>query len=372
MNKGVSLQEALVKAIITEGTENEFEYLLKQIKEQEVEFYQYYIDMLYNYDLENRQKSQPKDDSEEESAKWTKYLNGRDAVIDDYDVRDFEYMLLQGKSKEEQQNKLVKFIDEHITKLRKSIAKVIGNVTDINKVDENIYNLEGEKGTCTLQVTPIKLSSTKSVTKARFKVANVEEKVIQVDKEENSIEDNEYIKEWKQKELEGFIKARDYYNQHCKELEEAEQEAENEYKVARQKYVDEHNGEAPQTKRTYNGIEILDPELNKIYQNKESKKYDYIKFAYNENQFYHEYGNSNDFEERCMKIINKHFQELQAKVQKKIGKIIKITDFGGDDYGFEGENGRCMVEVIWAGGYNIQRLHTRWIVKNWNGNDELD
>ena len=82
MNKGVSLQEALVKAIITEGTENEFEYLLKQIKEQEVEFYQYYIDMLYNYDLENRQKSQPKDDSEEESAKWTKYLNGRDAVIE--------------------------------------------------------------------------------------------------------------------------------------------------------------------------------------------------------------------------------------------------------------------------------------------------
>ena len=66
------------------------------------------------------------------------------------------------------------------------------------------------------------------------------------------------------------------------------------------------------------------------------------------------------------KDIDKHFDQLQAKVEKKIGKIIKIESYGGDDYAFEGENGKCVVEVILAGGYNIQRLHTRWIVKNWN------
>lgn len=64
------------------------------------------------------------------------------------------------------------------------------------------------------------------------------------------------------------------------------------------------------------------------------------------------------------KLIDKHFETLQAKVEKKIGKIVKIMGLGGDDYRFEGELGSCNVEVILAGGYNIQRLHTRWIIKN--------
>lgn len=62
------------------------------------------------------------------------------------------------------------------------------------------------------------------------------------------------------------------------------------------------------------------------------------------------------------KDIDKHFDSLQAKVEKKIGKIELIYHIGGDDYRFEGENGSCSVRVILAGGYNIQRLHTRWVV----------
>lgn len=62
------------------------------------------------------------------------------------------------------------------------------------------------------------------------------------------------------------------------------------------------------------------------------------------------------------KLIDKHFETLQAKVEKKIGKIIKIESLGGSDYSFIGELDKCNVEVILAGGYNVQRLHTRWII----------
>jgi hypothetical protein len=61
--------------------------------------------------------------------------------------------------------------------------------------------------------------------------------------------------------------------------------------------------------------------------------------------------------------VNHKFKILQTKVENKIGKIVEIQPLGGDDYFFIGAFGRCVVEVILAGGYNIQRLHTRWIIK---------
>ena len=69
-------------------------------------------------------------------------------------------------------------------------------------------------------------------------------------------------------------------------------------------------------------------------------------------------------EERIEKDVKDHYKTLQAKVEKKIGKIIKVEYLGGWDYIFEGENGNCGVEVIIAGGYNIQRRHTRWIINS--------
>lgn len=60
--------------------------------------------------------------------------------------------------------------------------------------------------------------------------------------------------------------------------------------------------------------------------------------------------------------VDKHFETLQNKVEAKIGKIIKIYQVNGNIYTFEGETDNCNVEVILAGGYNVQRLHTRWII----------
>lgn len=66
---------------------------------------------------------------------------------------------------------------------------------------------------------------------------------------------------------------------------------------------------------------------------------------------------------RIEKDVKAHYEKLQQKVEKKIGKILEIEHLGGLDYRFKGEEGSCMVEVIWAGGYNVQRAHTRWIIR---------
>lgn len=84
-------------------------------------------------------------------------------------------------------------------------------------------------------------------------------------------------------------------------------------------------------------------------------------------KYYHQLWSMYGYEgakERIKKDVEAHYKTLQTKVEKKIGKIIKIEKLGGFDYNFEGELGKCAVEVILAGGYNIQRRHTRWIIRN--------
>ena len=61
--------------------------------------------------------------------------------------------------------------------------------------------------------------------------------------------------------------------------------------------------------------------------------------------------------------VESHFKELQNKVELTIGKIVKIGNITNNLYSFIGENGECKIEVILAGGYNIQKLHTRWLIK---------
>lgn len=64
---------------------------------------------------------------------------------------------------------------------------------------------------------------------------------------------------------------------------------------------------------------------------------------------------------KCESLTDEHFEKLQLKVVKKIGEIKEIQPIGGPyDFIFIGETGKCKVKVVLAGGWNIQRAHTRW------------
>ena len=130
----------------------------------------------------------------------------------------------------------------------------------------------------------------------------------------------EFINEWKEKEVEMFIKE---FNKATELIDEL-----------REKY-----GLKYATLERYHNI----PTIFKVYK----------------------YLNDEGRKELAIKETEAHFKKLQAKVENKIGKIlqIKATGENGYDYSFIGENGNCKIEVILAGGYNIQRAHTRWIIK---------
>lgn len=70
----------------------------------------------------------------------------------------------------------------------------------------------------------------------------------------------------------------------------------------------------------------------------------------------------NGAEERIEKDILEHYKMLQQKVEKEIGKIVEVERLGGFDYNFIGETKSCGVRVVLAGGYNVQRKHTRWVI----------
>jgi hypothetical protein len=163
----------------------------------------------------------------------------------------------------------------------------------------------------------------------------------------------ELIKDWKIKELEGYKKAYEQYKNTRDQLHNILKEYEEKLKLLKditpnQDFINGH---------------YINKELDDLYYQKENAKYEYYDYTYTKNRFFHENGYKKDFEERCKKQIDKHFDILQTKVEKKIGKILEIKPLGGNDYSFKGELADCKIEVILAGGYNIQRLHTRWIIK---------
>lgn len=69
------------------------------------------------------------------------------------------------------------------------------------------------------------------------------------------------------------------------------------------------------------------------------------------------------FNKMATELVDSHFEALRDKVEKNIGPITKIVRTGGpNDYVITGESGESVsIQVVMAGGYNKQRLHTRWV-----------
>lgn len=69
------------------------------------------------------------------------------------------------------------------------------------------------------------------------------------------------------------------------------------------------------------------------------------------------------FNKVATELVDSHFEALRDKVEKNIGTITKIVRTGGpNDYVITGESGDSVsIQVVMAGGYNKQRLHTRWV-----------
>ena len=82
-----------------------------------------------------------------------------------------------------------------------------------------------------------------------------------------------------------------------------------------------------------------------------------------------------DREEKLMKIINREAEAKEKilinRVNKEVGTIVKALNlkvgFNGELNGvIQGENGKCKIETIYAGGYNVQCLHFRVLVHKVN------
>ena len=97
-------------------------------------------------------------------------------------------------------------------------------------------------------------------------------------------------------------------------------------------------------------------ERNRLYKQGELTKA-MVSLAQDANPYFPE-----TLEKRVKKQVDDKYEKIQNKVFDKIGEI-KEVEVTANGYMLEGKKGKAEMEIITAGGYNVQAMHYRVLIK---------
>ena len=174
----------------------------------------------------------------------------------------------------------------------------------------------------------------------------------------NLKEIREFIEQWKGRAINYYTKQITFYHQeYRRKNSEMCDFHNNKYSIIKERNITEE-----QYREEYK-------QMNEDYKAFKLQMKEDITARFAENVFWYRL---DECLERTRKAIEKDGEAkekiLIARVNKAVGAIVKAIElevgYNGELNGYiKGENGTCEVETIYAGGYNIQCLHYRVLVK---------
>lgn len=178
----------------------------------------------------------------------------------------------------------------------------------------------------------------------------------------NLKEIQEFIKQWKERAIKYYTEKITYYHQEYRRKNKQFCEFHNnKYSIMRERNLSEE-----QYREEYKQLEDDYREFKHEMQEEITQKFAQDVYWYSLNSCL----------ERMIKVIEKDAikkeQQLIARVNKEVGSIekaitLKVGVNGELNGVIQGENGKCKIETIYAGGWNIQCLHYRVLIHKIKG-----
>lgn len=178
----------------------------------------------------------------------------------------------------------------------------------------------------------------------------------------NLKEIQEFIKQWKERAINYYTEKINYYY--------------SEYRRKNKNYCEFHNNRYLIMKERNLTEEQYKEEYKQLDEDYRDFKYEMeerLTRKFTQDVYYYKL---DDCLNRMIKAIEKDAivkeQQLISRVNKEVGNIEKAITLkvgvNGELNGLiQGENGKCKIETIYAGGYNIQCLHYRVLIHKIKG-----